>query len=268
VSKLEVLCTTMHQTDFSKIKEMNIQSNVVFANQTDRYSYEELEFDGHTARMVTTAQCGVGNNRNTALLSAKGDICLFADDDVCYVDGYAEKIIEAFREILDADVLIFNLTSQSQRKQKQNSVIKRCRLWNILSYGTYRIAFRLDKVQKANIWFTQLFGGGCKYPSGEDSMWLLDALRKGLRIYTHPLVIGEVKQEDSTWFKGYDEEYLFGRGAWTQAALPRIKYVMFLYYLVRLRHLTEVPIKKMIKAMCSGAKSFKQGITYKEWSSQ
>ena len=38
----EILCVTMYQKDFSKIGEMNIHSNVVFANQCDRTSYEEI----------------------------------------------------------------------------------------------------------------------------------------------------------------------------------------------------------------------------------
>lgn len=33
MSKFELLCVTMHQKDFSKIQEMNIHSDVVFANQ-------------------------------------------------------------------------------------------------------------------------------------------------------------------------------------------------------------------------------------------
>lgn len=264
--KVEVLCVTMHQTDFSKIKEMNIQSDVVFANQADRYMYDEFTFDGHTARMITTSQRGVGKNRNTALLHAKGDICLFSDDDVCYADGYAPKVLAAFDEVPDADVLIFNLTSKSKRTQKQNNRIKKCRKWNVLGYGTYRIAIKLDAVQRANIWFTQLFGGGCKYPSGEDSIWLLDALRKGLHLYTYPLVIGEVKQEDSTWFEGFNEEYFFGRGALVQAALPKLKYLMFLYYLIRFRHLAKVPATEMMRLMYAGAKSFNQGRSFKEWS--
>lgn len=248
---------------------MNIQSDVVFANQADRYSYDELVFDGHTARMVTTAQQGVGKNRNTALLYATADICIFADDDVRYVDGYKDKVIAAFQEVKDADVLIFNLTVKSQKRtEKQNSSVKKCKKWNALGYGTYRIAVKLNAVKRVNVWFTQLFGGGCKYPSGEDSLWLLEALRKGLKIYTYPLVIGEVKHEDSTWFKGFNDEYFFGKGAWTQTAWPKLKYVMFLYYLVRLRHLAEVPTKKMIRAMCAGAKSFKQGISYEQWRSR
>ena len=81
----------MHQSDFSKIKEMNIKSDVIFANQCDHTSYEELEFDGHTAKMISTATRGVGKNRNLALIYASADICLFADDDVTYDDGAEEK---------------------------------------------------------------------------------------------------------------------------------------------------------------------------------
>jgi hypothetical protein len=51
MDRFEILCVTMHQKDFSKIKEMNIHSNVVFANQCDHTSYEELKFDGHVAKM-------------------------------------------------------------------------------------------------------------------------------------------------------------------------------------------------------------------------
>jgi glycosyltransferase involved in cell wall biosynthesis len=152
MSNLEVLCVTMHQKDFSKLKEMNIQSDVVFANQADRYAYEELEFNGHTARMITTDQRGVGKNRNTALLYARGNVCLFSDDDVCYADGYAEKVVAAFDEVPNADVIVFNLTSKSERTQKQNNRIKKCKKWNVLGFGTCRIAIKLDAVQRANIW--------------------------------------------------------------------------------------------------------------------
>jgi glycosyltransferase involved in cell wall biosynthesis len=258
----------MHQSDFSKLKEMNIQSDVVFANQADRFSYDEIEYNGHVARMITTAQRGVGKNRNTALLYATADICVFSDDDVRYVDGYREKIIDAFKEVKDADVLIFNLKSGSERHQKLNTAIKRVRFWNAMKYGAVRIVVKLEVIQKANIWFTTLFGGGCKYPSGEDSLWMIDALRKGLRIYTYPLIIGEVKIQESTWFKGYNEEYFFNRGAFAQAALPRIKYVIFMYYLVRFRQLVKLPLKEMIKLMCVGARCFKQGVSYDEWRSR
>jgi glycosyltransferase involved in cell wall biosynthesis len=254
MNKLEVLCTTMHQKDFSKLKEMNIQSNIVFANQADRYAYEEIEYNGHIAKMVTTAQRGVGKNRNTALLYASGDICLLADDDVCYVDGYPQAIINAFNKVSNADIMIFNLITQSQRKQRQNKSIKR--VWSPMGYGAPRIAFKLYKVKKANIWFHQLFGGGCKYPSGEDSLWLLDALRKGLKIYTYPLIIGEIRQETSTWFKGFNEEFFFGKGAALKAGYPKSCYLRMLYFMFRTKNLTSLPVSQRMKFMLSGMRDF------------
>mgnify|MGYP000166988024 CR=1 FL=1 len=35
MSTFQILCVTMNQNDFSKIKQMNIHSNVIFANQTN-----------------------------------------------------------------------------------------------------------------------------------------------------------------------------------------------------------------------------------------
>ena len=42
MEQLEILCVTMHQKDFSKIRQMNIHSNVLFANQAGRTCLEEL----------------------------------------------------------------------------------------------------------------------------------------------------------------------------------------------------------------------------------
>ncbi|MCD7858290.1 MAG: hypothetical protein LUG55_10975 [Clostridiales bacterium] len=44
--RLEILCATMGQTDFSKLQELKIQCDVLFANQADRFSYEELTWFG------------------------------------------------------------------------------------------------------------------------------------------------------------------------------------------------------------------------------
>ena len=75
MSKFQILCVTMGQTDFSKLEQMNIHSDVIFANQADRTEKQVLEFDGHTAQMITTDTRGVGKNRNIALLHADADVC-------------------------------------------------------------------------------------------------------------------------------------------------------------------------------------------------
>ena len=51
--KFEILCVTMHQTDFAKVEEMNIHSNVVFANQCNRTAYTLCQ--SHTVSGETDA---------------------------------------------------------------------------------------------------------------------------------------------------------------------------------------------------------------------
>jgi hypothetical protein len=102
---LEVLVATMGQEDCSLAEKMNIQTAAVIANQCDRWGYD-VSADGKI-RMISTETRGVGINRNLALQLAKGDILLFADDDLVYYDGALNGVVEAFREFPDADVIFF-----------------------------------------------------------------------------------------------------------------------------------------------------------------
>ena len=194
----EILCVTMHQKDFSKIEEMNVRSDIVFANQSDCTSYDEYTFENHKAKMISTNTRGVGINRNLSLAYASADICLFADDDVYYYDDMEEKVIREFEAHPDADVFIFHFdTDNEARKQKKYSKTRKCGPFERMPWGGVRIAFRLSSVRKANVWFTTLFGGGCVFASGEDSMWLKEAKRKGLTFYVSKETIGKVFFEES-----------------------------------------------------------------------
>ena len=212
--KVEVLVATMHQTDFSKIEEMNIQSDVVFANQADGQAYSESTFSYGKARMITTDQRGVGRNRNLALLYAKGDILLFSDDDMVYEDGYATSIRQAFEQLPQADVIVFETNFEKQGKIYFRRKHKTARLpyRKSMKYGTYAIAVRKESIEMANIWFHTQFGGGCKYSSGEDSLFLVDCYRKNLNVYSYSYCLGRCKKDSSTWFEGYTEKYFRDKG--------------------------------------------------------
>ncbi|CEP47881.1 Glycosyl transferase family 2 [[Clostridium] sordellii] len=88
---LEVLVSTMNQKDYSLIKKMNIQTDALFINQCDLNQYEELKKYEKNIRIISNTERGLSKSRNQALLNAKGDICLIADDDIKYVDGYEKK---------------------------------------------------------------------------------------------------------------------------------------------------------------------------------
>ena len=258
MSRLEVLCVTMHQNDFSKIQQMNIHSDVFFANQADRTCLEELDFDGYHARMLTTDTRGVGINRNMTLQYAKGEICLFADDDVTYDDDMQRRVLAEFDAHPDADIIIFHLDAGQQRPQISYPKTKKCRGLYRMPWGAVRIAFRLNAVRKANLWFTTLFGGGCLFPSGEDSMWLRDAKRKGLTIYVSKETIGRIDMSESSWFTGFDEKFFFGKGASCEAMHGRSFAFWSIYYAWRYRNSGSLSFCKKIKWMRLGRKGYKQ----------
>lgn len=266
MTNFEILCVTMHQNDFSKMEEMNIHSNVVFANQCDHTSYEEVEFEGHTAKMISTQTRGVGVNRNLALMYADAEICLFADDDVVYKDGMETLVVSEFNAHPDADVIIFHLdTDDDKRAQVRYFKTKKCGRIVRTPWATFRIAVRLNSVKKANVWFTTLFGGGACFPSGEDSMFLSDLRKAGLTFYVSKETIGRVSFAQSTWFTGYDEKYYYGRGAFYQASRSMLKLFWILYMALRTFRRQEVSFFNKIKWMKNGARGYKQLLSYNDF---
>lgn len=262
MAKFEILCVTMHQSDFSKIEEMNIRSNVVFANQCDHTSYEEKEFDGHVAKMISTQTRGVGLNRNLSLSYASAEICLLADDDVTYDDDMEKRVIAEFDAHPDADVMIFHLDTDSDRKQIKYDKTRKCGRFERMPWGGCRIAFRLNAVLKANLWFTTLFGGGCVFPSGEDSMWLTDAKRAGLTFYVSKETIGRVSFDTSTWFTGFDEKFYYAKGAYYAAAHPKSTSLWMRYFLFRTKRMSNLPKKEKLRMMRAGKRGYGEMLSF------
>ena len=257
LNDFEVLCVTMNQEDFSNVKKMNLQCNAVFANQSNETNYHEKNIDGHIYKMISTATRGVGINRNLSLMYASAPICLLADDDIEYYDGLEGKITNEFMANPDADIIIFNVKSKSkEREQRIYNTTHKYRPWQRMPWGAVRIAFRLDSIKKANLWFTTLFGGGALYPSGEDSMWLTDAKKRGLTIYVSKETIGEVNFSDSSWFTGFDHKFFWGKGAFFKANHPRLYGLMILYFMFRSHKLSDLSYIESLRCMKKGVKDY------------
>lgn len=264
--KVEVLSTTMFQKNLSKYKEMNIQTDVIFANQDDRYEYVEENRNGNIVKMITTPFRGVGKNRNMALLHSSSDIILFSDDDMVFAEGYEIGIKDVFKQLPDADIIIFNIgVIGKDNGIRINSRPKKVYLFNVLNYGMPRIAVRKTALEKSNIWITTLFGGGSKYCGGEDNLFLVTALKKGLKIYAHPFFIGSVKTGKSSWFIGFNEKYFFDNGAFLETAFPILKHLFVWYFALKFSKKTELSVIQIWKLQYQGMKAFQKGLGYDEW---
>ncbi|MBR5116382.1 MAG: glycosyltransferase family 2 protein, partial [Lachnospiraceae bacterium] len=102
-------------------------------------------------------------------------------------------------------------------------------------YPAYSIALRTAKQREANVWFSLLFGGGAKYAAGEDSLFLADCLKKGLRLYHSPLNLGAETARESTWFTGYNDKFFRDRGTLYRALYGRMAGILALRFLYKNR---------------------------------
>ncbi|WP_159459021.1 MULTISPECIES: glycosyltransferase family 2 protein [Megasphaera] len=235
--KIQVLVATMHQRDHSLLNKMNIQTDAIIGNQCDFNSIEHFNWRDHHIAYLNFAERGVGLNRNNALMRADSEICLFADDDMAYVDGYADIVRRAFEENGDADVIIFNVYEERTTRFK---IQKRTRVGylNYLRYGTARIAVRLKSIRMNGIYFNQCFGGGTPHCHGEDNLFLTACLDKKLKIYAVPEYIATLTNErDSTWNNGYDDKYLRDQGILYKMISPRFWKLLCLQDAIRHRSL-------------------------------
>lgn len=255
---VEVLVATMGQTDLSLQEKMNIRCDCLIANQNGTWGYQEQKTDGGTVRMISTGTRGVGVNRNLALSNARGDYLLLADDDVCYYEGDLRGVEEAFRQYPDADVIAFgmDMTRNGQISARRREPCKRRHLWNAMRYGACRIAIRRSAVLKYNLSFSELFGGGCMYGSGEDTLFLRECFRKKLRVYSHSYVLGTCARDVSSWFAGYQDKYFFDYGALLMRAFPRAKHLIKWYFAIKLKKKSGYSLKKIIHLMNEGIKAF------------
>lgn len=262
--ELEVLVATMGQRDFSLVEKMNLRQNTVIANQCGQWHLEEYREEFGNIQMLSSATKGVGVNRNLALQAAKADILLFADDDVTYYDGTLQGVIDAFRELPDADVIFFAMdyTKDGQIIDRRRHKTKRLHTWNSLRYGAARMAIRREAVEKKRLAFSTLFGGGCRYSSGEDTLFILDAIRSGLRVYSHSYVIGSCAKDSSSWFSGYHEKYFYDRGALVACAFPRTKHWMKWYFAWKVSRKAKAPLKTVLRQMNLGIRGFRKLAAY------
>lgn len=266
---VEILCATMNQVDFSKLGEMNIGNcDVVFANQADAFSYDEVKLSGNTAKMVTTPTRGVGKNRNFALGIASGDILLLADDDLRYEPDYAETVKGAFRQLPDADVILFGLKYAKAGEIFKTRLPETRRLSFIraLRYGTCSIAVRRTSVMKHNLRFSELFGGGCLYSYGEDTDFIVQCFKSRLRIYSYQAVVATTSKDASTCYAGYGEKYFFDKGALARHSLGAMAFPYMLRMACKKTD-SEIGALQRIACLWRGYRCFPSLISYEEWRS-
>ncbi len=191
---------------------MHLSADAVIVNQCSYDREDSFDLVGHKVYEIDRDRRGVGLSRNTALEAASADIVLFGDEDIVYEADCAEKVLSEFEAHPDADLILFNVKVCDERRTYWNDSFGRVYGFNSGRYPAYSIAAKRAKLMDKGIRFSLYFGGGAKYSNGEDSLFLRDAARAGLKMFKSPILIGEEIPRPSTWFTGYNEKFFYDRG--------------------------------------------------------
>ena len=240
---IQVLVSTMDQNDYSLLDRMNIQSDAIVINQSDKDSVEIFNYKGYKIKWISMRQRGIGLSRNTALMNATADIVLFADDDMEYFDQYPKNVIGAFEKYNEADVICFNINLINSVKNigghRNNTQNRRLHFYNSMRYGATLIAARRKSLWRERISFSMIFGGGAEFSSGEDSLFIKDCHNSKLCVYSNCYCLGNVDDSKSSWYKGLNDKFFEDRGRLYTSAFPRINELIFAYYSFRLSRVSK-----------------------------
>lgn len=257
---VQLLVAAVDKQPDELITAMHITTDAIIVNQCDKYEYRELEKDGCKIRFFSMAERGVGLSRNHALLRADHEISLFADEDIVYVDGYGKLVEDAFRQYPQADILLFYVKAAPGRETYTIEKAGRVYRFNCGRYPTYSFAVKTEKVHAKNITFHLFFGGGARYSNGEDSLFIRECIKKGLKVWKVPVTIGRETERESTWFKGYNEKFFFDRGVlyhYLYGCFAKVRAARFLFAHKDIM-CREVPVSRAYKWMKDGIQSAKR----------
>lgn len=255
--KLEILLSGMHQKDDTLFHRSGITGDVLMINQCDREGQRTYPTEKGTGRVLFTKSRGLTKSRNMAIEAATADVCLLCDDDEQFVPDYEARILDAYKSLPQADVVIFKMKN---RPPSFPDRVMRLKFPKTMKVSSWQISFRRESLIRSGVRFDELLGAGSGNGAEEELKFLRDCQRAKLKIYYVPTEIASVGQTVSTWFKGFDETFFINRGATTRyiLGLP-LAFLYGAYYVLKKRPLyaqTLTPLQAM-KATLKGMKENK-----------
>ena len=252
--KIEMLMSSCRIKKISelKLKEKNIDNAIIVNQFVER---ERVDKDGNYV-MYSYNEKGIAKSRNRLLEKMTGDIEIITDDDIEFVANYKDIIKKAYSEN-DADIIIFNM-------KKGNIIVGHDKMFkynkiSTMSVCSCQITFRTNSIRNNNLKFNELFGIGSKFISGEENIFLKDALNKGLKIIHIPTVINSHPEEDTTG-ESWNDNVIISKGA-LMYELYKSLYFIFLLYFVIFKHKNykkNYSFIKFAKLFINGKKTYKK----------
>lgn len=254
---IQVLISTMHQTDYSLLEKMKISSDAVVVNQCDREGAVKIQYNGFHILWINTTERGLSKSRNMAIRNATADICMIADDDMEYRSEYTHTVLSAFERI-DADIIGFQVRGIEGEFKKYKPDAHKISYLQSMKMASVEIAFKRSAFTAKDIRFDEYIGAGTEFLMGEENALLFQALNNGLCVYYIPKVIADLHIGNSTWRSGFNEKFFVGKGAAFAAMKTPFTTLLIWQWAIRKRGLykNSMSVFNAVKWMQMGKKAY------------
>lgn len=263
-SKIQVLLSAMNienEEQYKKLLKQNkITGNVITVNQVDNKE-DIFQIENGMQKIYSYQEKGVSKSRNKLLEKLSKEIGILADDDTIYCQNYENIIEEEYAKNPKADVIIFFVENQNPNREKIKKIgNKKLRAFDVMRVRTCEVTFKKESLKKVNAKFDNTFGPGGVFSKGEETVFVSDLLKSGLKIYSTTKKIAEVRDEKSTWFTGFNEKFLYDQGAIFYRIEPKLYKLLIIQYVIRKHSLykNNLSIWNAYKQMKNGAKKCKK----------
>ena len=159
-----------------EIAEKNPTQQFLIVHQSDHASKSTMP---KNVVYIHSTEYGISRSRNIALREVRSELLLFADDDIEYIPGFENNILDAFKENPSTDIAIFKIRG---REEKKYPIYKTPHFFTRLKACSITIACRPDRIMEKRLSFDQDFGIGARYVSGEEHIFLNASQKKRLDI--------------------------------------------------------------------------------------
>ncbi|MEA1880602.1 MAG: glycosyltransferase family A protein, partial [Campylobacterota bacterium] len=244
----QILISTMNGKFFTK--DNTLKENILVVNQ---YTNEPYVGDA----VYNYNERGLSKSRNHALEKSHADICLISDDDLEYIEDLKDTVLTAFKENPSADIITFQVISPDG---EPFSNYKKDTFWHnkksIMRVCSVEIALRSEVIKGHHLNFDENFGLGAEFPTGEEVIFLSDALGKSLKVLYVPIPIVIHPLESSGSNYG-NMALIQAKGAMFYRLFGSLGYVASALYAYKKNQFSSLNMKDFFLMMLKGIKNYR-----------
>lgn len=260
--KFEILLSTMFQTDLGFLDQIFCNNtindyNILIINQTTESKI--LQSNATNIRVINSFERGTSASRNLGIKNAKGEICLFADDDTIFKPNFKNTILNSFEKHPDAYMVTFEAVDKNNNPHLNYCISGLHNKKTLRTIHMIVMAVKPKLLLEKNILFNEYFSLGGKFSGATEYVFLRNALYQNLKSYHQKKVIVE-HHELSSGKQASSDRVIHTRSArknhFTNSLFAKLWLIKYIFYLVRKKLITTKEIFSKFKIGIKGINEY------------